>query len=98
MTDRVLASWADGPTRKAVLDFVEGATTSGPDFVDPADRVATFDNDGTLWVEQPIPPRGPDPPEEHAMPRHDARHLIRLVVESRIAPVLDHQPRDRRPC
>ena len=34
-----------------------GATTDGPDFVSPADRVATFDNDGTLWVEQPLPPQ-----------------------------------------
>jgi phosphoserine phosphatase len=57
VTENVLASWADGPTRKAVLDFVEAATTPGAGFVDPADRIAAFDNDGTLWVEQPIPPQ-----------------------------------------
>ena len=32
-------------------------TTDGPDFVPPAERIATFDNDGTLWVEQPLPPQ-----------------------------------------
>jgi phosphoglycolate phosphatase-like HAD superfamily hydrolase len=41
--------------KKAVLDFVAGVTTEGtPDFVPPAERVAVFDNDGTLWAEQPI--------------------------------------------
>ena len=43
--------------RSAVLGFVKRATTEGPDFVPPADRIATFDNDGTLWVEQPLPPQ-----------------------------------------
>jgi phosphoserine phosphatase len=49
-----LPSWRDGPRKRALLDFV-GAVTSegGPGFVRAADRVATFDNDGTLWVEQP---------------------------------------------
>lgn len=57
MSERVLASWADGPARQAIVEFVERVTTPGADFVEPADRVATFDNDGTLWVEQPIPPQ-----------------------------------------
>ncbi|MFD3472751.1 hypothetical protein ACFWWM_41815 [Streptomyces sp. NPDC058682] len=57
MTERVLASWNEGPARRAVLNYVRGATTPGAAFVEPADRVATFDNDGTLWVEQPIPPQ-----------------------------------------
>jgi len=49
-----LPSWRDGPRRQALLDFVAAVTTEGsPDFVAPADRIATFDNDGTLWVEQP---------------------------------------------
>ncbi|MCX4804283.1 hypothetical protein OG594_22000 [Streptomyces sp. NBC_01214] len=56
MTERVLASWNEGPARRAVLNYVRGATTPGAAFVEPADRVATFDNDGTLWVEQPMPP------------------------------------------
>ena len=49
-----LPSWRDGPRKRALLDFVAAVTTEGgPDFVRAADRVATFDNDGTLWVEQP---------------------------------------------
>jgi len=57
MNDTVLASWVDGSAKQAILDFVEQVTTPGPGFVAPADRVATFDNDGTLWVEQPLPPQ-----------------------------------------
>ena len=57
MTENVLASWTDGPAKRAILDFVDAATTPGAEFVEPADRIATFDNDGTLWVEQPIPPQ-----------------------------------------
>ncbi len=49
-----LPSWRDGPRRRALLDFVASVTTEGgPDFVPPSARVAVFDNDGTLWVEQP---------------------------------------------
>jgi phosphoserine phosphatase len=57
MTDAALASWKEGPAKRAILDFVEATTTQGPNFVAPADRIATFDNDGTLWVEQPLPPQ-----------------------------------------
>jgi phosphoglycolate phosphatase-like HAD superfamily hydrolase len=57
MTETALASWRDGTARDAVLDFVGRSTTPGPDFVTPADRIAAFDNDGTLWVEQPLPPQ-----------------------------------------
>ena len=57
MSDAVLASWNDGKAKKAILDFLKRATTDGPDFVPPADRIATFDNDGTLWVEKPLPPQ-----------------------------------------
>jgi phosphoglycolate phosphatase-like HAD superfamily hydrolase len=53
----VLESWNDGPAKQAVIDFVASATTPGPGFVAVADRIATFDNDGTLWVEQPLPPQ-----------------------------------------
>jgi phosphoglycolate phosphatase-like HAD superfamily hydrolase len=50
-----LPSWNDGPTKKAIIDFVTGVTKEGgPDYVAVPDRIATFDNDGTLWVEQPI--------------------------------------------
>jgi len=57
MTENVLASWADGSAKLAILDFLEAATSPGDAFVEPADRIATFDNDGTLWVEQPMPPQ-----------------------------------------
>ena len=48
-----LTTWADGPTKSAIVDFVGRVTTEGPDFVEPAARVAVFDNDGTLWCEKP---------------------------------------------
>jgi phosphoserine phosphatase len=57
MSDAVLASWNDGKAKEAILDFVKRATTKGSAFVPPPDRIATFDNDGTLWVEQPLPPQ-----------------------------------------
>lgn len=50
-----LPSWNDGPVKKAILDFVARTiATGGPDFVPAAERIATFDNDGTLWTEQPV--------------------------------------------
>jgi hypothetical protein len=50
-----LPSWNDGPTKQSILDFVARLTKEGgPDYVAPKDRLATIDNDGTLWVEQPI--------------------------------------------
>lgn len=51
----MLDSWNDTPTRAAIEGFVETVTRDGPDFVPPEARVATFDNDGTLWVEKPMP-------------------------------------------
>jgi phosphoglycolate phosphatase-like HAD superfamily hydrolase len=50
-----LPSWNDGPAKKAILAFVRETTDkASPKFVPPAQRVATFDQDGTLWVEQPM--------------------------------------------
>ncbi len=50
-----LAGWNDGAAKQIIVDFVNRVTTpNGPDFVTPEDRIATFDNDGTLWLEQPI--------------------------------------------
>src|SRR6516225_3674413 len=50
-----LASWNDGGAKSQILDFVARVTEQGsPDFVPPAERIATFDNDGTLWCEQPM--------------------------------------------
>src|SRR4051794_30788322 len=57
MADEVLASWNDSPAKQAILAFVEGVTTAGSAFVAPADRIATFDSDDTLCVEQPAPPQ-----------------------------------------
>ncbi|WP_205633965.1 hypothetical protein [Labilithrix luteola] len=51
-----LPSWNDGPSRRAILDFVRAVTARGSStYVRPADRIAVFDNDGTLWSEMPIP-------------------------------------------
>lgn len=50
----VLPSWNGGATRDAIIDFVDRVSAeNGPDFVAPAERIAVFDNDGTLWSEQP---------------------------------------------
>jgi phosphoserine phosphatase len=51
-----LPSWNDGASKKAIVAFVEKVTTPGsPGFVPVPERIATFDNDGTLWCEQPMP-------------------------------------------
>jgi hypothetical protein len=50
-----LPSWNDGAIKTEIFEFVDRVTTKGsPDFVSPAERIAVFDNDGTLWVEQPM--------------------------------------------
>ncbi len=50
-----LPSWAEGATRSAILQFVADVTEpGGPKYVPPEERIATFDNDGTLWCEQPV--------------------------------------------
>jgi phosphoserine phosphatase len=54
MVDHMLGSWRDGRTKEAILTFVR-SVSDGPNFVPPADRVAVFDNDGTLWCEKPMP-------------------------------------------
>mgnify|MGYP001825613096 CR=1 FL=1 len=55
-----LPSWNDGTVKRAIVDFVEQSSSEGgPGFGAPADRVAAFDNDGTLWVEHPMPPQAP---------------------------------------
>jgi phosphoserine phosphatase len=53
--DDHLRSWNDGPTKKAIVEFVrKTADKASPDYVPPGERIATFDNDGTLWSEQPM--------------------------------------------
>jgi hypothetical protein len=54
--DDPLVSWNDGPALAAIRAFVAGVTGKGsPDLVAPEERVAVFDNDGTLWCEKPMP-------------------------------------------
>jgi phosphoserine phosphatase len=51
-----LPSWNDGPAKRSIIAFVEKVTNpNSPDFVPIPERIATFDNDGTLWSEQPVP-------------------------------------------
>ena len=50
-----LTSWNETANRAAIESYVSSATTDGPDFVPPEERIAVFDNDGTLWTEKPIP-------------------------------------------
>ena len=53
---QALTSWNDGTSKRAIEEFVRQVTTPGsPAFVEPAARVAVFDNDGTLWCEKPMP-------------------------------------------
>jgi len=50
-----LSAWNDGPAKQAILEFVKKTTdASSPDYISPAERITTFDNDGTLWVEHPM--------------------------------------------
>ena len=53
-TDDSLPSWRDGATKTAILEFVRSVTEAGDSFASPEERVATFDNDGTLWCEKPM--------------------------------------------
>jgi phosphoglycolate phosphatase-like HAD superfamily hydrolase len=51
----VLPSWNEGPAKQAIIEFVQTTTTKGsPNFVPPGERIAEFDQDGTLWVEHPL--------------------------------------------
>ena len=53
--EEALPSWNDGPSKAAIVEFVAKVTKEGgSDFVRPAERIAVFDNDGTLWCEQPV--------------------------------------------
>jgi hypothetical protein len=53
--DESLPSWKDGKAKQSIIDFVSKVTKAGsPDFVPPTERIAVFDNDGTLWAEQPM--------------------------------------------
>jgi phosphoglycolate phosphatase-like HAD superfamily hydrolase len=49
-----LRTWNDGATKSRIVDFVRSVVTPGGGYVPPAERIATFDNDGTLWCEKPL--------------------------------------------
>jgi hypothetical protein len=56
MTTPTLLSWNNGIPKKTITEFVRRTTTPGsPDFLPPEERMAVFDNDGTLWCEKPMP-------------------------------------------
>ena len=57
MGGELLGSWRDGPAKRAIVAFVRSACDEGPNVVAPEDRVAAFDNDGTLWCEKRMPIR-----------------------------------------
>ena len=52
-TAEPLPSWTDRPARTAIVEFVRSVTEPGDSFVAPPERIAAFDNDGTLWLEKP---------------------------------------------
>lgn len=52
-----LAHWSDGAVKSKIIEFVRAVTEPGENFVPPGERVATFDNDGTLWCEKPTYPQ-----------------------------------------
>jgi phosphoserine phosphatase len=94
--DSTLPTWRDGAAKQAIVDFVARVTTvDHPDFVPPADRIAVFDNDGTLWAEQPLPvqacfvlnriralaPNNPDWRNEQP---------FKAVLEGNVADLMDH--------
>jgi len=89
-----LPSWNDGAAKQSIMNFVNEVTAeTNPNFVKPADRIATFDNDGTLWSEQPyyfqlrfaldrVKSMAPDHPEWKDNP------LFQAVMEADIKKVL----------
>ena len=89
-----LPSWNEGQTKKTIISFVETVTNeSNPDYIKPADRIAVFDNDGTLWSEQPyyfqlqfaldrVKTLAPDHPEWKKNP------VLQAVINNDLAKVL----------
>jgi len=70
-----LPSWNDTAPKKAIVTFVERVTKEGsPDFVPPAERIATFDQDGTLWAEQPMYFQLEEGRQQR--PRHEKLHPV----------------------
>jgi hypothetical protein len=80
--ETLLALWNDTPTRRAIVDFVQAVGTEGPPgFVAPAERVAVFDDDGTLWSEKPVRIQLDFTPSHLAeQARTGGRDALRLLV------------------
>jgi phosphoserine phosphatase len=85
-----LPSWNDGPVKQAIIDFVTRATTEGnPGYIPPEERIATFDNDGTLWQEKPVVQAEFLKEQVEARVKEDAslakRHPFKAVLEGDLA-------------
>ncbi|TWU56321.1 META domain-containing protein [Rubripirellula reticaptiva] len=95
-----LSSWNDGPAKESIINFVSSVTDAqSKDYVDPTDRVAVFDNDGTLWSETPIPfqaayafdeikRRSPDEPQLAADP------MVQAVLDGDVGKLLEGKHHD----
>jgi 2'-5' RNA ligase len=95
-----LASWNDGAAKQSILDFVRRVTTEGsPDFVPGPERIVTFDNDGTLWCEQPLPVQAYFALDrvKALAPQHAASALGRAItsVRKRHPAISRHRPARR---
>lgn len=55
MSRDVLKSWNDGAVKESIINFIDSTIEDGPNYIRPEDRIAAFDNDGTLFVEKPMP-------------------------------------------
>ena len=94
-----LPSWNDGPAKQSIIEFVTKVTTAGsPDFVPVPERIATFDNDGTLWCEQPVPVQlllraRPREGARAAASRMEDQGTVRLAAQGRF----ENRARRRRP-
>jgi phosphoglycolate phosphatase-like HAD superfamily hydrolase len=96
-----LASWNDGPARRAIVAFVEEVTKEGgPGFVPAPERIAVFDNDGTLWSEKPAYVQvaftlDRIKAQAQAHPEWRDRPLFKAALAGDLRPILAGTPRDR---
>jgi hypothetical protein len=96
-----LSSWNDGPVKRAITGFVTKVTTEGsPDFVPVSERIAVFDNDGTLWSEQPMYVQVAFALDRirvlsAAHPEWRDKPLLKAALERDVKSILAGTPRDR---
>jgi phosphoserine phosphatase len=96
----MLENWNDGAAKTAILEFIEAVTTAGDSFVPVEQRIAAFDNDGTLWCEKPrfvqteflIRRREQDAGNGVSVPREGDGIPLRARKDGRIATILDRLP------